>query len=217
MKWLPSCLPALQSNITPGPGTPSCGAVHLMVDTFQGKIDKINKTTGPSGTNAGLILSPRCSSPPQKGVKCIHLASIKSFCLRQSEIKRQQADVQLRQLKGETFPSQTAGKFAAEEKKDDTEHNSEIQCIITRANQRSLQPLFFSFISDCVFHQLPLSHAGAGTKHISVIPVLISHRIKAGWEEEEEEEEESISRGTTRNNSQFALLLSPVQGQLTTD
>lgn len=53
-----------------------------------------------------------------------------------SEIKRQHADVQLRQLKGETFPSQTAGKFAAEQKKEDTEHNSEIQCIITRANQR---------------------------------------------------------------------------------
>lgn len=55
-----------------------------------------------------------------------------------TEIKRQQADVQLRQLKGETFPSETAGEFAAEEKKEDTEHNSEIQCIITRANQRYL-------------------------------------------------------------------------------
>lgn len=53
-----------------------------------------------------------------------------------TKIKRQQADVQLRQLKGETFPSETAGEFAAEEKKEDTEHNSEIQCIITRANQR---------------------------------------------------------------------------------
>lgn len=52
-----------------------------------------------------------------------------------SEIKRQQADAQLRQLKGETFPSQTAGKFAAEEKKEDTEHKTEIQCIITRADQ----------------------------------------------------------------------------------
>lgn len=51
-----------------------------------------------------------------------------------SEIKRQQADVQLRQLR-KTFPSQTAGKFAAEEKTEDTEHNSEIQCIITRADQ----------------------------------------------------------------------------------
>lgn len=35
----------------------------------------------------------------------------------------------------ETFPSQTAGKFTAEEKKEDTEHNAEVQCIITRANQ----------------------------------------------------------------------------------
>lgn len=51
-----------------------------------------------------------------------------------SEIKRQQADVQLRQLR-KTFPSQTAGKFAAEEKKEVTEHSSEIQWIITRANQ----------------------------------------------------------------------------------
>ncbi len=58
MKWLPSCLPALQSNITPGPETQSRGAAHLMVNTSQGKkTDKIIKITGPSRANAGLIAS----------------------------------------------------------------------------------------------------------------------------------------------------------------
>lgn len=43
-----------------------------------------------------------------------------------SEIKRQQADVQLRRLKGETLSSETASEFTGDRKR----HSVEIQCII---------------------------------------------------------------------------------------
>ncbi len=52
-----------------------------------------------------------------------------------SKIKRSAARCTAEATEEKTFPSQTAGKFTAEEKKEETEDNAEIQCIITRANQ----------------------------------------------------------------------------------